>query len=212
MMVAPTSVDQDGGTPHGGDGEVLRLAQERLVRRSAANGIGSRTIARPGAKRSSLRVFGSDDEHDGEPPADDWPALIQPGIYQVGFERAERQRNLWSKSRGKWLIRWRVVEPGTAFGVSLPMWTNAVIKNDRLHATRKLVELYAIATDRRPPRDLHRIPPERFLADCTFAGRVVTVGTNSRQIERPLVLHYSKVQDLIRRESGTPPMFRRSES
>ncbi len=140
-----------------------------------------------------------------------WAPLIEPGVYLVALEGTERQRNPWSKSCGKWLIRWRVVEQGKAFGVSLPMFANSVIKSDRLHAARKMVELFAIATDRRPPRDLYRIPPERFLADCTFAARVVTVGTNGRQIERPLVLHYSKVQDLIRRESGTPPILRKDQ-
>jgi hypothetical protein len=197
VNAAPDSVD------------VIRLAQERLERRRVANGIDSRPIARPGAKQSAPRVPEACDEPDTEASDDAWAALIQPGTYQVGFECAERQRNLWSKSRGKWLIRWRVVEQGEAFGVSLPMFANAVIKSDRLHAARKMVELFAIATDRRPPRDLYRIPPDRFLADCTFACRVVTVGSNARQIERPSVLHYSKVQDLIRRESGTPPLLRR---
>ncbi len=162
--------------------------------------------------RSSQRAASSEVEQDDEQGADDWAPLIQPGVYQVGFEGAEKTRNLWSKSRAKWLIRWRVIEQGAAFGVSLPMFANAVIKSDRLHAARKLVELFAIATDRRPPRDLYRIPPERFLADCIFTGRVVTVGTNAQQIERPAVLHYSTVRALIRRESGTPPLLRRADS
>ncbi len=187
--------------------DALRQAQERIDRKRVALGIAPRPIARPGVTQ---RAQPRPDPTEEDATADDgWAALIEPGIYEVALESTERQRNLWSKSRGKWLIRWRVVEQGSAFGVSLPMFMNAVIKSDRLHAARKMVELFAIATDRRPPRDLYRIPPERFLADCTFAGRVVTVAANARQIERPPVLHYSKVQDLIRRESGTPPILRR---
>lgn len=217
-------------TPHD---DALQLAQRRLEERRAQQGIAPRregaadriqreersrpsnataprVIALPGAApsaRSRPTVA-----NEAEESADDWPELIPPGVYQVVLVTAEKKRNLWSRTRVKWLMRWRVIDQGDAFGVELPMFANGILKADRLHPARKFVELYAIGTGLRPPRGLWRIPPARFLGDCVFEARVATTSTNARQIERPAALHYSVVSDLIRRESGTPPVLRREPS
>ena len=136
---------------------------------------------------------------------DGWPALVKPGLYRVAFLRCKRN-DAWRNR--KWRIDWRIVEEGEAFGVELPMFCTRVASADRLHPSRKIVHLFAVATDRRPPKNLWQYNPRQFLEGCTFTAKVTTTTRDGAHgVERPEALHTSVVATLERRENGTPPIL-----
>lgn len=136
---------------------------------------------------------------------DGWPALVQPGLYRLVFLRA-RKCTPWRTP--KWEMFYRVIEEGPAHGLELPMYATRVTSADRLHPGRKLVHLFAVGTDRKPPRNLWQYNPRQFLEGCEFEGKVVTVTRDgAHNVERPPALHTSVIATLTRRITGSPPIL-----
>jgi hypothetical protein len=132
----------------------------------------------------------------------DWYPLIEPGLYELALVRVVPFKH-WNQR--KWEIVWRVIA-GPALGTSLSMYVTRPEKDQRLTASMKLVRLFQVATDKRvPPKDLHRIHPETFIAGCAFVGVVETVTHDMHRDELGEVSRYSVVRALLRRADGVPP-------
>ena len=136
---------------------------------------------------------------------DDYFPQIPPGEYEVGYVRAKRLP-MWGRPR--WAITFQVVKDGPAFGTHLVLWVPAVPKGKRPSPGMAMASLYVIATGLPPPRDLWRRKPREILSDCYFRARVVMARRDSRRVERPEAASYSKIECLLERTAGTPPLLR----
>lgn len=132
---------------------------------------------------------------------DPYGTLITPGLYDVGFRRAEKVKLF---GRRVWLLDWTIVSPREGFGLAIRGFVSAVDKAQRLTPSLALVQFYAVATWRRPPRHLYRVSPAEFLSGALFEAAVRTVTRDRHGRDRPAVLHYSVVGTLVRRLSDPP--------
>ena len=108
-------------------------------------------------------------------------SLVEPGEYQVAFERDEKARMY---NREVWYVTMRIVS-GPHLGLPLLFPLNALPKGKRPTPACGLYSAFAVGTDHRPPRDLWRRRPKAFLATCVFSARVRTVTRDSKRVERP---------------------------
>ena len=130
-----------------------------------------------------------------------WP-LVPPGEYQLAFV-SERKVPMWG--RPVWFVRMKIVDPGEHFGIVLPWPLNAIPEGKRPTPGMDFTNAFNAATERKPPKDLWRRRPRSFLDGCVFRTRVRSITRTFRGVERPPAGHYSRVECLIERISGTPP-------
>ena len=127
-----------------------------------------------------------------------WP-FVPPGDYEVAFE-SETKRRLYG--RDLWVVQMKIIE-GDYAGVVLPWYLNAIPKGKRPTPAFYLCSAFAIATDRRPPKDLWRRRPSCFLKGCSFLARVRSITRDSKHVERPAAAHTSRVDCLLERTAGS---------
>ncbi len=128
--------------------------------------------------------------------------LVSPGRYRVVFDR-ERLEHLFG--RRVWLVQFAIADQGEHLGAPLIYPLTALQEKRAPALGSAYVRAYAIATGRRPPRDLWRRRPRWFLSGCMFLAEVRTITRNSQKQELPAVLHYSRVDHLVERIAGSPP-------
>jgi len=140
-------------------------------------------------------------EVDTEPAGEDpGYALVPEGEYEVALRRCVL-RQQWS--RWTWICWFQVVEGGE-LGTEIAMYLARPPKEKERRARRgwKLSAVYAIATGRRPPRNIARLNPETYLASKVFLAKVVTVERDQFGSEVPHAARYSKVKRLVRPMTG----------
>jgi hypothetical protein len=186
------------------DENVLQAAQKRLEQRRAQRGEGSvvplpkRAVGSHGdAPSQALPATDADDDSH-------WP-FVPPGEYQLAFV-SERKVPMWG--RPVWFVQMRIIDGGAHFGTTLPWPLNAIPEGKRPTPGWDISSAFAVATNRRPPKDLCRRRPKSFLGGCVFRARIRTIKKNSRGVELPPGAHHSRVDCLIERISGTPPYLR----
>ena len=185
-----------------GDESVLETAQELLQQRQAhkvvplSNKAAEAPVGPQAAGRRHSDEGCEDDAH--------WP-FVPPGEYIMVFVREKRLK--WHWGRSVWVV-WMRITVGEHIGTLIPLWINAL--PDRKRPTRgwKISSVFAVATDRKPPKDLWRRRPGSFLRDCVFRGKVRTVKKDQFGVELPDGAHTSVVHCLIERLAGTPPYLR----
>lgn len=129
--------------------------------------------------------------------------LVPDADYEVIFA-AERRGKYFG--RDQWLIAFRVIETGDL----LPLWLN--VPTARVTRSHAMADAYSVATGKRAPQDLARLRPSRFLSEVAFLARTRTIKENLHRVERPEPLHYCRIDYLIRRTAGRPPIQSRSAS
>ena len=133
--------------------------------------------------------------------SDPQETLVEPGVYQVAFVRDERREIF---GRPVWLVTFKIIE-GEHLGRRLLFPLNALLDRHGPGRGHHIVQAFATSTGLRPPRDLWRLRPRKFLSDCVFRAEVRTVSRDSQKNELAQSLHYSRVQRLIERVAGVPP-------
>jgi hypothetical protein len=137
------------------------------------------------------------DEVEMKSDDDYWP-FIPPAEYQMVYAREDKQKMF---GRTVWIVQMRVIE-GEHTGVALPWYLNAIPKGKRPTPGFHLCSAFAIATERRPPKDLWRRRPSSFLKGCAFLARVRSITRDSHHVERPAAAHVSRVDCLLERTVG----------
>jgi hypothetical protein len=162
------------------------------------------TAAKPQRERPtrgpSLRVVPASDAAEHDP----YLTLVPPGEYPVGFVRAD-QFMMFKKPR--WANTMQIVEDGPHFGKPIYFFLAAMEPGKKRSPRTTLFNTYAIATGRRPPKNLAQIHPEKFLAGCQFMARVITSTKDSTGTVLPEAVWYSKVKCLTRLLAGVPPIL-----
>lgn len=183
----------------------LDAAQQRLESRQRDQGIGGNVI-HPAEFDSARRDH--HDEDDGAEvgdPRNPRDTLVDPGTYRVAFVR-ERRREMFG--RVNWHLDFEILDAGehTHKRVLFPL--RAVPKGAAPTPGYDLVKAFAVATGRKPPADLWRWRPRRFLSECVFDAQIRTIERDSKGHPVHPVLRYSRIERLIERIAGTPPCLR----
>ncbi len=137
---------------------------------------------------------------------DPYETLVPEGEYTVALVSEDRCVLF---GRPTWETVWVILDEGLHHQKLLYCWWRIPKKDERIRPSLALAEAYAIATERRPPRDLARRKPSSFLSDSQFAARVRPVTKNRHGVERPAAANYSRVACLVKRVAGTPPCLQR---
>ena len=128
--------------------------------------------------------------------------LVPPGEYTVGF-LAEEKFSFFS--RLCWVVTMQIVDSGEFAEVRLPFYLNAIPKGKSPTPGWSVCSAFLVATERRPPKDLWRLRPRTYLADCLFRARVRTIKRDSKHVELPEAGHHSRIDCLLQRIEGCPP-------
>lgn len=189
---------------HTSNESVLQGTQKQFYERRAQQGGGS-IVPLPNSTEERHRdapgsaLPTTETEDDGH-----WP-LIPPGEYHLAFV-SNRKVRMWG--RLVWFVRMQVVESDEYSGIVLPWPLNAIPDGKRPTPGWDIANAFAVATDRKPPKDLWRRRPRSFLDGCVFLARVCTITRTSRRVELPPAAHKSRVECLIKRIAGSPPYLR----
>lgn len=160
--------------------------------------------------RKPGRQKGSAPKRDEAPEVDVTPGdedsrypLIPAGEHEVRLARVALKQ-MWN--RWVWVCWWLVVE-GDHAGVELPMYLPRPPKDreERLGRGWAMSAAYAVATGRRPPKNLARLSPATYLADKQFTVKVVSVERDQFGNVVPPGARYSRVRCLVRLSAGRGP-------
>lgn len=173
------------------------IANQSAARRAIRSVVPHRRLDVPDTGLGPV-LLPSDEEPD---PRDPYSTLIPAGAYDVGFLKAERQRNFGKSSN---LIFMRILDGPEADRVIL-FPVPCIPEGSPPRPNFKYSQLWVACTDRRPPRDLWRRRPKNFMSGCCFRVSVCTVTNDSRGELRPDQLHYSRIEKVLKRIAGTPP-------
>lgn len=131
------------------------------------------------------------------PGANDPPALVDPGEYDLAFVGHRTSRVFGTC---KVAMYFRIISQGPAFGSILPRWYRvrsiSSSKRFRFGWHGELVREFAILFNERPTH-ADKFPITRF-KEVAVVGRVDTVASDREQREIPDVLRYSVVRELLR--------------
>jgi hypothetical protein len=158
--------------------------------------------ATPSSRRpTSPRARGRHPVVEDEPAAEDpgYP-LIPEGEYQAVLKHCSLEQ-LWS--RWVWIC-WFQISTGEHQGAEVPFYMTKPTdeKSRRMRRGWKVSTTYAVATGRRPPKNIARLNPKTYLAEKVFLVKVGAVPTDFQGNEVPEAARYSKIKTLVRPLTG----------